>query len=209
MISRISGTLKQRKENSVIIDVNGISYEVFIPEIIMKALDTSAGEDGKIELITYHYLQMDTMRGVPFLVGFLNDVEKEFFEKFITVSGIGPKGAVKALSLPISVIARAIDEGNLSLLKSLPGVGEQKGKEIIAKLQGKVGKFGLIQDGYVSELPKTGEDIQEEALQVLLQLQYNKTEAKKMVQEAVAASPSTQTAEELLNEIYKQKKLVR
>jgi len=206
MISRISGILKEKRENSVIIDVNGISYEVFIPEVIMKTLDGAVGADRKIELVTYHYFQMDPMKGVPFLVGFLNEVEKEFFERFITVSGIGPKAAVKVLSLPISVIAKAIDEGNLSLLKSLPRIGDQKAREIIAKLQGKIGKFGLIQDGHVSELPKMKEDIQEEALQVLLQLQYKRGEAGQMIDKVISKNPKIETAEGILNEIYKQKR---
>jgi Holliday junction DNA helicase RuvA len=199
--------LREKRENSVLIEVNGLSYEVFVPEVILRTLDESTGEQNAIELVTYHYLQMDTMRGVPFLVGFFNDIEREFFERFISVSGIGPKAAIKALKLPISVIAKAIDEGDLSLLKSLPGVGEQRAKEIIAKLQGKIGKFGLIQDTHIAELPETSEDIQHEALQVLLQLQYNKTEAKRMIAEVIAKHPKIKTAEELLNEIYKQKKI--
>jgi Holliday junction DNA helicase RuvA len=199
--------LREKRENSVLIEVNGLSYEVFVPEVILRALDESTGEQNAIELVTYHYVQMDTMRGVPFLVGFFNDIEREFFERFISVSGIGPKAAIKALKLPISVIAKAIDEGNLSLLKSLPGVGEQRAKEIIAKLQGKIGKFGLIQDEHVTELPETSEDIQHEALQVLLQLQYNKTEAKRMIADVITNNPKIKTAEELLNEIYKQKKI--
>ena len=207
MISHISGILKERRENSVIIDVGGISYEVLIPDVIMKTLDGAISEDRRIELVTYHYLQMDTMKAVPFLVGFLNEVEKEFFEKFITVSGIGPKAAIKAISLPISVIAKAIDDGDLSLLKSLPRVGEQRAREIVAKLQGKVGKFGLIRDGHVSELPKAKDDIQQEALDVLLQLQYKKNEAKQMIANVASKNPKVETAEDLLNEIYKQKKI--
>lgn len=207
MISKVSGILKEKRQNSVIIDLGGMSYEVFMPEIIMKSLDGMVGPDKRIELITYHYLQIDTVKGVPFLIGFINEVEKEFFEKFITVSGIGPKAAIKALSMPISVIAQAIDEGNLSLLKSLPRVGEQKAREIVAKLQGKVGKFGLIRDGGVAQLPRAKEDIQKEALEVLLQLQYKTGEAKHMIAKVISGKPEIDSAEGLLNEIYKQKRL--
>jgi len=206
MISRISGVLKEKKENSVLIDVSGISYEVFIPNIIMKSLDTALDGNGRLELVTYHYFQMDPMKGVPLLVGFLNEVEKEFFEKFITVSGIGPKAAVRALNLPISIIAKAIDEGNLSLLKSLRGVGERRAREIIAKLQGNIGKFGLIQDEGVSSVPDIKEDIQKEALQVLLQLQYKKNEARQMIEEAAQRNSDIKTSEELLNDIYRNRK---
>src|SRR3989338_5611718 len=116
-----------------------------IPAAVMKGLDRAQGEDGTVALITYHYYQMDPSKAVPVLVGFVNEIEKEFFEQFITVSGIGPKAACRALSMPFSVIADAIDKADIALLKSLPGIGEQRAREIIAKLQGRVGKFGLIQ----------------------------------------------------------------
>lgn len=190
----------------MILDVNGLSYEVMIPESVMNSLGLQTKEDGIISLIVYHYLQVEPSRSYPFLIGFLNEIEKEFFEKFITVSGIGPKAAVRALKVPISTIAQAIDRGDVSFLNSLPGIGTQRAKEIVAKLQGKVGKFGLIQDGeYVETSLKGNIDMQEGALDVLLQLQYKKIEADNMIQKALIRNPDIKTAEELLNEVYKQK----
>ena len=140
------------------------------------------------------------------MVGFINEIEKDFFEKFITVSGIGPRAAVKALNRPISEIARAINDGNLEYLRTLPGIGLQRGKEIIAKLQGKIGRFGLIQDKMVaSSYAKSVPDWQEEALSILLQLQYKRNEAMEMIKKALERSSAIHTAEDLLNEIYKQK----
>ena len=112
---------------------------------------------------------MDQSKAIPVMVGFLNDIEKDFFERFITVSGVGPKAACRALSLSFSVIADAIDRGDIALLKTLPGIGEQRAREIVAKLQGKVGKFGLIQDRGLKDTAETKEDIKEEALSVLIQ----------------------------------------
>src|SRR3990167_1027599 len=203
MISHISGKIKKRKPSSVIIDANGLSYEILIPPAVMKGLDSAKSEDGAIELITYHYYQMDPSKAIPVLVGFLNEIEKEFFEQFITVSGVGPKAACKALTLSFSVIAEAIDKGDMALLKTLPGIGEQKAREIIAKLQGKVGKFCLIQDRFAGELPKVKEDIKEDALNVLLQLQYKKNEAKEMIERAIGRNPKISSCEEILNEVYK------
>lgn len=208
MICRISGKLIDRREDSIILDVNGICYEVLISGAVMNSIDSQIREDGTVSLITYHYLQVEPSRGFPFLIGFLNEIEKEFFEKFITVSGIGPKAAVRALKVPISAIARAIDSGDISFLKSLPGIGTQRAKEIVAKLQGKIGKFGLIQDGAgISDARshKDKENIQEEAMGVLLQLQYKKFEARNMVDAALSRNPGIKTAEDLLNEVYKQK----
>lgn len=203
MISQISGKIKKKKESSVVVDVNGIAYEILIPPAVMRAIDKARKEDGTIDLITYHYYQMDQAKAIPVLVGFLNEIEKEFFEQFITVSGIGPKAACKAMSISFSIIADAIDRGDMALLKTLPGIGEQKAREIIAKLQGKVGKFGLIQDRFLDEAPRAKEDIKEEAISVLLQLQYKKNEAKEMVEKAIQHNPKASSCEEILNEVYK------
>lgn len=205
MISRICGKLKEKREDSLFVDINGICYEILIPRTIMGAIEEAKGEDGTIDLVTFHYLQTDSTKSIPILIGFLNEIEKEFFECFITVSGVGPKAALRALNLPISTIAAAIDSGNAALLQSLPGIGAQRAKEIIAKLQGKVGKFGLIQDDKTSKLPLVKEDAQSEALQVLLQLQYKNSEARQMIQKAILRNPAVKTAEEILNEVYKQR----
>lgn len=207
MISHIRGKIAKRKQSSLILDVDGgFSYEVLIPGCVMKAIDGSIAPDGTVKLITYHYHHTDPARSIPVLIGFLNEIEKEFFEKFITVSGIGPKAAVKALNASIPQVVKAIADGDLSTLKSLPGIGEQRAKEIVAKLQNKVGKFGLIREYGIEVTVSKAQDFVEEAVDVLLQLQYTKQEAKDMVQKALQRSPKIDTAEDLLNEVYKNKK---
>jgi Holliday junction DNA helicase RuvA len=156
--------------------------------------------------VTYHYHQIGPSAAYPVLVGFINKVECEFFQNFIKVSGIGPRAAVKALSRPIGEITRAIDAGDVKFLQTLPGIGLQRAKEIVAKLQGKLGRFGLIKDTAVpAAVSAVIADFQDEALTVLLQLQYTKQEASVMIEKAMQRSGSITTTESLLNEIYKQK----
>jgi len=204
MITKLSGTITEKKQQSIVIDVNGLSYEIMIPPTVMRGID-GAGRGGVIQLFTYHYFQMEPSRGVPVLIGFLNEIEREFFEQFITVSGVGPKAACKALNMPISTIADAIDRADIAFLKTLPGIGEQKAREIIAKLQGKVGKFGLLQDKATGGAPALKEDIRQEALSVLLQLQYKKKEAEEMILKALQRDHKIDSCEKLLNEVYKQR----
>lgn len=206
MIARISGKIIEKGKNYLIIDVGGICYEIFIPSAVMQRLNQNMHSDTSVSLITYHYFQVEPSKNTPVLIGFLNKIEKEFFEIFITVSGIGPRAALKALDKPISQIARAIDEANVNFLKSLPGIGPQRAKEIIAKLQHKVGKFGLMQDSKITEQEAKTRDIEDEALAVLLQLEYKKPEAQNMIKKALERSPNIKTTEELLNEVYKQKR---
>ncbi|MFA5092958.1 MAG: Holliday junction branch migration protein RuvA [Candidatus Omnitrophota bacterium] len=208
MISRISGKIIEKGLNYLILDLNGLSYEVFIPACVMQGLEGATATENKISLLTYHYYQVDQAKSIPILIGFLNQVEKDFFEIFITVSGIGPRAALKALNKPISQIAQAIDEGDLAFLRSLPGIGEQRAKEIVAKLQNKVGKFGLIKDRAITEKTIT-KDISEEALEVLLQLEYKKSEAQEMIKKVLERNATVNSTEELLNLVYKQKRISR
>lgn len=206
MIARISGKIIERGANHLILEAGSVCYQVHLPTAVMQRLEENIRPDGSVSLITYHYLQVEPSRGTPVLIGFLNEVEKEFFEVFITVSGIGPKAALKALSEPISLIAKAIDEADTGFLRSLPGIGQQRAREIIAKLQNKVGKFGLIQDRKAREAAVQADDIAQEALAVLLQLEYKKAEAALMIQKAMERSPGISSTEDLLNEVYKQKR---
>ena len=219
MISQITGTVDSITENALNLSVGGISYEVFIPTSVLRHFDGKLGKNSQVSLVTYHYYQTDPSKSIPVLIGFSNRIEKEFFEKFITVSGVGPKAAVKALKPPIPDIAAAIDAGDLTFLKSLPGIGEQRAKEIIAKLQGKMAKFGLMRGGtekthedgsraaaVVRQGSPSVDEVQAEALEVLLQLQYKRDEAREMIRKAFTRKTTLSSAEEILNEVYRQRK---
>ena len=212
MISQIAGRIAQRTDSGILVEVQGLCYEVFVPAAILQALDGQVTADGTVRLYTYHYQHVEPSRATPVLIGFTHEIEREFFERFITVSGVGPKAALRAISQPIPLIAQAIAAGDTEFLRRLPGIGPQRAKEIVAKLQGKVGKFALLPGGDVAPtLPSAsgGQDIAEEALAVLLQLQYKLSEAKVMIKRAIERTPSATTAEELLNEVYRQRSAAR
>ena len=206
MIVKISGKLVEKKEHSLVVEVHGLYYDVIVPASVYQRIDETKDGQGNIHLVIYHYIQLSPSSGSPFLIGFINEIERDFFQQFIKVSGIGPRAAVKALDRPISDITHAIEAGDIKYLQTLPGIGQQRAKEIVAKLQGKVGRFGLIQDKrMVKEEGHVAPLWQEEALEVLMQLQYKRQEAEQMIRKAMDHSKSIQTAEELLNEIYKQR----
>lgn len=206
MIGRISGRIIEKKSDFLLIEAGaGLYYEVFLPQTVMQRLQENQDKEGCLNLVTYDYHQIEASRSRPVLIGFINEIERDFFEQFITVSGIGPRAALKALNKPISEIAQAIHEGDTGFLSSLPGIGPQRAREIVAKLQGKIGKFGLIQDCQFIKQKETKKNIIEEALSVLIQLQYKKPEAMQMINKALEKSPGLKTSEELLNEIYRQR----
>ena len=209
MISRIRGTVREIRDLQALIEVSGICYDVFMPASLLRLLPERMTPAGEVELVTFHYQQLEVGRGIPVLIGFFNEVEREFFTRFISVAGVGPRAALKALTQPLALIAQAIDEGDMSMLRSLPGIGEQRAKEIVAKLQGKVGKYALIQAK--ETVPAADEDassnLEDEAVAILVQLEYKKAEAKEMVHDALRRNPKIKTSEELLNEVYRQQRL--
>ena len=207
MIVRISGKLIEKRQQSIIINVHGLFYEILVPTSVLGRLDQIQDETGNVGLVVYHYFQIGPGSGTPILIGFVNELERDFFLEFIKVSGIGPRAAIKALSKPISEISRAIDQGDVNYLKTLPGIGIQRAKEVVAKLQGKIGRFGLIQDKEVltATTKETLPDWQEEALTVLLQLQYKRQEALTMIDKVLDRVKNITSTEELLNEIYRQR----
>lgn len=203
MIAKIRGQLIRKEENKAIIDVGGICYEINTPSTVSSRL--LKNDNGAIELVVYHYFNMDKNRGIPVMIGFVDELEKEFFEKFISISGIGPKVALKAFEKPISQIAQAIEDGDLNFLKSLEGIGMQKAKQIIATLQGKVGRFALMRGEECKKTP-VKKEIVEEASNILKRLQYSAKEIEEMVKKALGARPEIDNTEDLLNEIYRQRK---
>ncbi len=205
MISRIRGKLIKKSGSSLLIEINNMGYEILIPLTVLNEIkDKNIGDE--IELVTFHYLANDPARSTPMLIGFVNQIEKDFFQEFITVSGVGPRAALRALSEPISTLIQAIECANISYLKSLSGIGEQRAKQIIAKLQGKVGRFGLIKDAFEPDEVALRKDIEEEAIEVLSQLQYKRGEAAQMVKRALQQNKNIKTTEILLNEVYNQGK---
>jgi len=202
VFSRIAGTLLERDGEVVRLEVAGLTYDIVLPPSVAGKIDGAAGSALVLEV--YAQLQIDGNSGRYVYFGFTNTVEREFFEALISVAGVGPKAASRAFSAPMGRIARAIDDGDHVFLKTLPGIGQQKARDIVAKLQGKVTRFLLIQDAE-PRAPESIPDFAEEARSVLLQLEYKRAEADAMIAETLKASPQIADAETLLAEVYRVK----
>jgi len=184
-----------------VVDTGGLAYEIVVPPSVANKLPSAAGSP--VELEVYAQVQIDGNSGRFVYFGFSNRIERDFFEALISVASIGPKSAARAFSLPMGRIARAIDEGDHGFLRTLPGIGQQKARDIVAKLQGKVTRFLLIQDAPVPAVAIP--DFATEALAVLLQLAYRRAEAEEMIAQTLRAAPHINDAETLLAEIYRQR----
>jgi Holliday junction DNA helicase RuvA len=205
MIASITGILSGRGDGFVVLNVGGLGYQVMVPLIVQKALEVHPlGEP--LELETIYYLSVEQTRATPILIGFQNSIEKEFFERLLTVPKMGPRGALNAFARPVSTIATAIETANYTMLQGLPGVGKQKARDLVATLQGKVAKFALMQDADLEKrvaAPAASTDVTEEALQLLTILGHKRPEAERLVAEAITAEPTAADAEALVRVIYR------
>ncbi len=151
-------------------------------------------------------MAVDQTRATPILVGFENSIEKEFFEKLLTVPKMGPRAVLNCFARSTSTIARAIETGDEVMLQSLPGIGKQKAREIVAALQGKLAKFALMQDSDLEQklkAPPVLTDVADEALQLLVMLGHKRADAERLVRDALTAEPNSPDAESLVRVIYR------
>jgi Holliday junction DNA helicase RuvA len=202
VFARISGALVERSGDTAIVETGGLGYEIVLPPCIAQKVPSKAGE--RVILEIYSVVNLEGNSGRFTYYGFTNAIERDFFEALLTVASIGPRSAARAFSLPMSTIAAAIDRGDYNLLKSLPGIGQQKARDIVAKLQGKVAKFLLIQDA-PAPAPASIPDFADEALAVLVQLGYKRAEGEAMIRQTLEREPQLDQAEQLLAEIYRSK----
>jgi Holliday junction DNA helicase RuvA len=211
VIATISGRLRRKLEDRVVVECGGIGYEVYLPPIAMRQIEhvgAGPGEKGsELELVIYYHATRDQPR--PVLIGFTSDLDKEFFEKLITVKDIGPMVAARALASPVAELASAIARQDEKYLRALPGIGPQKAKNIVAQLQSKVAKFALAREGAPEAEPAVApggdvDGLREMVWEVLVkQLGHRPSEASQLITDAFKRRPDILTAEDLFNEIYR------
>ena len=144
MITKITGQLVALHGDTLTLKIDAFEYEVLIPEFTRRQLQSELNQN--VSLHTIEYMEGNPMQGrmTPRLIGFLSEVEREFFELFCSVDGVGVKKALRAMVRPVKEVATAIEEQDAKSLASLPGIGPAMSERIIAKLRRKVPKFALM-----------------------------------------------------------------
>ena len=171
MISQLTGSIIDKQPPLIVIDVNGVGYEVFVSMQTFYGLPAT-GEKVRV------YTQMVVREDAHLLFGFGNTTERETFRLLIKVSGIGAKTALGILSvLSSDDLARAIADEDIKVLSSVPGIGKKTAERLALELRGKLSISGAVPmatDGLFAAEPDASDDI----LSTLLALGYNEREAK-------------------------------
>jgi Holliday junction DNA helicase RuvA len=204
LITKVTGRLIELGDDRLTLGIDALEYEVLTPEFTRRQLQHQLGS--QISLFTIEYLEGNPMQGrmTPRLIGFLSEVEREFFELFCSVDGVGVRKALRAMTRPVRDIATAIEEQDGKFLSSLPGIGAAMSERIVAKLRRKVPKFALMvaqREATEAEVPP---DVVSETYEVLRKLGHSESDARRLLDTALAAKKKYSDVQDLLQAIYQQ-----
>jgi Holliday junction DNA helicase RuvA len=186
MIAHVRGTLVEKDTAAVVVDVNGVGYRVLVPETVSAVLP-AVGE--QVHLLTTFYVREEEMS----LYGFATAEQRRLFEMLIGVSGVGPKAALSLLSaMDADQLAMAIAGEDIKRLTSAPGVGTKIAQRIAMELKEKAAEIAWQRK--VDRLAAKGKplpsDRLEDAVEALMALGYNRTDARRAVETAAKSLPS-------------------
>ncbi|MCX6138737.1 MAG: Holliday junction branch migration protein RuvA [Ignavibacteriales bacterium] len=191
MIAHITGTLQRTSPTAVVIDVQGVGYNVLIP---LSTFETLGASGSSVTLLTHLHVREDAMM----LFGFATDAERIMFRLLLSISGIGPKIALGILSgIQSADLQRYIVQGNAAALTAIPGVGRKTAERLVLELRDKIGKNEISATGVDRQAGTS--DIRNEALSAMISLGFSRATGESAIRSALAELSGKQyTIQELL-----------
>lgn len=210
MICRVTGLLESVNQGkAVLVMDHGLAYEILVPTFVQARLGGLI--DQPISLWTIHYLE-GTSQGnsfTPRLAGFMDPLDRAFFELYTTVKGIGPRKALRSLAMNTPQIAMAIADRDAKMLQSLPEIGKRMAETIIATLHGKVDRFldataaaGPDDRANAPAMTEGNARIARDALEVLVQLGESRTDAMRWIDAVLAKYPDIDDANAMVQRVF-------
>ena len=195
--------------------IEPFEIEVLISEHTRRTIQTKLGEIVSFNTVFYIEGGAMTSRLVPRVVGFLSAIDREFFEIFCSVDGVGVRKALRAMVRPVREIARTIEEQDVKQLSTFPGIGEATAERIVAKLRRKVGKFALIispqtratvrPPAEANGAPETAlPDVIRDTYAALLSVGHNESQAREAIDRALSGKKKFKSVADMIEAIYLQ-----
>jgi Holliday junction DNA helicase RuvA len=207
MIGYIRGRIIGQEGDHILLLSGDLGYEILLDPVTLSRVCSQADDD----ISLYIYYHVTERQPKPVLIGFLDSQDKDFFQLFITVAAIGPMKAVKALTQPVPLVARAIEDKDTAFLSELAGIGKRTAEKIVATLNGKVLNFtgpeavAVPDQAYGTEDSRIVPQVIDQVADVLTeQLGHSAASAKRMIKEALDRNPGIITPEDLFDEIYRE-----
>jgi holliday junction DNA helicase RuvA len=204
LITKITGQLIALHDDVLTLRIGAFEYEILVPEFARRRLQNEINQE--ISLHTIEYLEGNPMQGrmTPRLIGFLSEIEREFFELFCSVDGVGVKKALRSMVRPVKEVATAIEEQDTKSLSALPGIGAAMAERIIAKLRRKVPKFALMVGADERREATVEPDVISETYDLLRSLGHSESEARKLIDAALTDKKKYKDVQSLVEAIYQQ-----
>ena len=205
MILTIAGKLTHVSETAISIESAPFEYEVLVGDFTRRQLQAKLGQS--IRLHTMDYIEGNAQGGgrlTPRLVGFSTEPERQFFDLFCSVDGVGVKKALRAMVRPVKELAVMIEQQDAKGLSALPGIGPATSERIIAKLRRKMPRFALMVDqaGPTEEGGSQDNLVVGETFDALITLGHSEADARRLIDEALASKKKFKDTESLLTAIY-------
>ena len=205
MIAALRGTVTHWDDAASIawIEVQGVTYEVRIPAFAAEWIDSMRDLPDTL-IYTYYHVSERTPQ--PLIIGFPDLAARDFFRKFIEVPDVGPVKAVRALTFPVSEIARWIEAEDVKAIQQLPGIGQRLSQTIVAQLAGKLTLDALqsVGGGRMTSMSGDRAGVREDAIEALVALQYTRREAERAVMEAMRTHADLDALEDLIRVVLEQ-----
>jgi len=203
LITKVTGQLITLADDCATLNIPPFEYEIAIPEYTRRHLQAEIGKS--ISLHTIHYIDGNAAQGgrlMPKLVGFLTTIERDFFELFCSVDGVGVKKALRAMVRPVQDTAIMIEQQDAKGLSTLPGVGPATAEKIIATLRRKMPRFALLVRRELpgAEVQKPG--VVDETFQALLVLGHVEADARRLIEQALTGTKKFKDTESMIQAIY-------
>ena len=200
MIAALKGTYRGRTGDGIILDVQGVGYEVMLPPIVEQSLGVL--EEGRALDLRIAYIATRD-NPIPVLYGFARDEERQFWDLLRSVSRVGPKSAARAMVLPINRMAEAIRDQNTHLVDSLPGISAAGAEKIVATLRKKVGPYAALEEVAAPAAPTSEDELERLATDLLVEMGIRRPDARRAVVKLLEADPPPQTVEDIVMEYFK------
>lgn len=193
MIAFLRGRVLEKQPNRVLVDVNGVGYEVFIP---LSTFYDVGDEGGEVSLRVHTHVREDALQ----LFGFLTLLERQMFERLIAVSGIGPKLAISVLSgLETRDLVSAVQRADVARLTSIPGVGKKTAERIVLELKDRLTQLAAPAAADAKPQANVEDRMRGDLLSALQNLGYHRTDAERAI-DVVLEQPADRSLESALKD---------
>jgi Holliday junction DNA helicase RuvA len=213
VLTKVRGIIHAVADDTVTLFFDPFEIEVLIGEHTRRQIQSKVGEPLALHTICYIEGGAMVSRLVPRLVGFLSPIDREFFDIFCSVDGVGVRKALRAMVMPVRELARTIQDQDVKLLSSLPGIGEATAERIVAKLRRKVGKFALIVSPQAADADaalangapeNAAPDVIRDTYAALVSVGHSESQAREAIDRVLSAKKKFKSVADMIEAIYLQ-----